>query len=721
MSRLIPKLYEQFKNQNFNDFIGERINTELVKDLWGINVRGNSKSDNERLKTFKSTHNLAYLGEVLERYKDRGIVKTKEDLRALLVYTHYSLIFESPDMNTNQLELFISSVEEEAIKNRDTLSIGIILACSKFKEYIKEDEELCSILIDEVEKGNLSFEDKVWAMYSCWEYLDSTDKFISSNNLVSMLDSVKDMKCNLLKVLSGIEIESLKYYEDYYLYLMLAEMGNKEDFFTTSKNFRNKKVCNQYKRLVSMLKKEYTELTIKTITDVLPISDKDVYLYNYLLTQDSYYAYVETKITGKGSMRLFYKMLERLASYKVCSTIVETIVEDKITEISNEKDYEESGKYYTYTKGYKKAREIVFKDFLGKVSVENFPKFIELTHIDEDEYRFFDSSKYSYIFSPEYSDIIKKIRSKNVINVANKCLYSCKDNSLVLGAYNYLTEMKLKHNLSASQYKNLYSLGVLDEKSMAKYDCIDEARGYYEYLKDKVTYEEFLKELKDFYNKLDEIEIYVQGHVGKYDLISKYTGLIRDFVEDINLYENLINRDLAREYQIFEDNLAILSPNRLDYYLYLEEKLKNKDYVDLMELSDTDIKSIFKTIYKHLLEEPTPKYSCSLSRLINRVKAEILTDEEKEKEAINKVIDIVVSSPSLSRIDSALEKDFAKTNKEYVLKIKEIFLGDSLKDRRHSGYTSIRESFEIVKKLIQLDAFNDDELLAFSKECVESV
>ena len=135
MLELNLKPYEQFKKMKFENLIGESINTELVKDLWGINEK--YLNNNARCTAFKETYKLSYLGEVLERYEERGIVKTTEDLRALLVYTCYSLQYEMPEINTNQLEVFLSKVEELSILNKDVFSIGVLLQKHKFREYFR--------------------------------------------------------------------------------------------------------------------------------------------------------------------------------------------------------------------------------------------------------------------------------------------------------------------------------------------------------------------------------------------------------------------------------------------------------------------------------------------------------------------------------------------------------------------------------------------------------
>lgn len=725
MSRLLSKSYEEFQNRNFNNFIGERINTELVEDLWGINANSNKLANNERLLNFKKANNLAYLGEVLERYEERGIVKSREDLRALLVYTQYSIMFESPEMNTNQLEVFISKVEQESIKNKDVFSIGILLSFCKFNQYIKEEKELCSIIIDEIENSSLDFEEKVWGMYSCWNYLNSIKEFTHSDNLLAKLNDVKDVKDNLLKVISGIEIEPLKHYEDYYLYLMLAEIGESEEFFKTSKNFKEKKVCNQYKKLISLLKKEYRVDNMESLTSVLNFNDEDVYLYNYLLSENAYLTGVTTKVTSKGIMRLYYEILKRLSSSKECSNLIMQIAESKIKEVSKQRDAERSTGYYKYSKGIKKAREIIFREFSGKVSVENFSKFIQLTDINKGEYGFFSSVKYSYIFDKEYSEIAKKINKKNIINLAERCLSRSESKEVVQKAYNYLSEIKAKDYIDEYQYKRLYALDILDSNSNSKYESITEMKGYFQYLVDTLSKEDLLKELKDFYNKFDDIEVMANEYIGKCSFVSKYTSVTLYALSLVNRQDNTFkeeNPELAKEYQAFEDELQFFNLGENEYFYYIEKRLSDEDYVKLMGLTEDDVRVVLRNIYNYL-KDNNDRYGNDyrVEGMLVRLEGKILTDDEKEEKAINKEIQSLEKRCRLYDIKYALEYDFSKTNKEYVSKVKEIFLEKVNASNVLTGYSSIRDAFEIVKMLVELEAFNDEELLEFSKTCLKNV
>ena len=725
MSSLMKNLvYKEFQAHNFNNFIGERINTELIKDLWGINGKANDLVDKERLSNFKNNNNLAYLGEVLERYEERGIVKSKEDLRALLVYTQYSMLFEAPEMNTNQLELFIAKVEKRSIKNKDVFSIGFLLNFYGFKQYLKEDKNICLTLIDEIENGKLEFEEKVWGIYSCWNYLDSIEEFSNSDNLLEKINDVKDTKDKLLKVISGIEIEPLKFYEDYYLYLMLGRIANSEEFFKTSKNFINKKACNQYKKLVSLLKKEYNEENVDSLTSVLKFSNEDVYLYNYLLSQDVHLVNIETKVTSKGAMRLYYKILNRLSSSKECSDLIMQIAGSKIKEVAEQKDSEASTSYRVYAKGIKKAREIIFREFSGKVSVENFPKFVDLTGINEMEYDFFSYVGYSYLFNEEYSEVIKRVRTSNMRNLAERCLSLSKEKDDLQKAYNYLTKIKMKNSINSSQYKRLYALGVLDVNSDSKYSSVEEMKGYFDYRASVLSKEDLLKELKDFYDKFDEIEIAVNGYVGKNSFVSKYSEIILSILSNVNKYDKTLkieNPELAKEYQEFEDKLQIFNKSEGEYFLYIENKLSDEDYLKIMGLTKEDANAVLKNIYEYIKDNPKYLNYYKTAGMLKKFEEKILTEHEKEQKITNEILKSLKEATKVYNFQTALNRDIAKSNKDYVNKVKEIFFEKIETSDIIRGYCSFYDAFTVAKMLVNLDSLTDEDLLTFSKMCLKNV
>lgn len=717
MSRLNVMPYEQFKKLNFNNYVGESINIELVRDLWGINWKAVT---NERLINFKKSNNLAYLGEVLERYEERGIVKSKEDLRALLVYTDYSMYLEKPDMNTNQLEVFISKVEKESVLNKDVFSIGLLLRSGHFREHITDDRKLCSTIINELENSVLSFEEQVWGMYSCWKYLEDKAEFTSSENLLEKLDGTEEIKNNLLKIVSGIEIQPLKYMEDYYLYLMLAEMGNSEKFFQSSKNFKNKKVCNQYKKLVSLLKKEYKEDTIKSLVDVFNLDEKDLYMYNYLLSQNSHLSCVETKVTSKGEMRLLYKMLDRLSLAEPFPELAFTLITEKITEISEQRDSERSSSYYINSKGMKKAREIFFEEFSGEVSVENFDMFLRMSDIEDSCYDFFyNSLKYSYLFSSKYLECLKKVDSRNKRELAEIVISKSKDKEIVENAYQYIVESGCKNIMNYYHYKNMYKLGVLNANSNSKYKNIKELTGYFNYLKEVLSDEDFLKELKSFYDKFDEIEVLVEGYIGNSRFVSTYTRLILDILNETTYYDIYKddNFELAKEYQMFKDSLKIISSDKLTSFRYIMSVLEEEGYRELMGLSEDDVKVVLRKIY-HSIKEDSTLSGYSADVILRKLEGQILTQEEKQEKEIKEVLEYLNRYPSIPNIKNALGIDLAKPESDYVLKVKEVFLREISKEETFYRYSSVSNVFEIARKFSDLKVFDDEDLLKLSKSCL---
>lgn len=722
--KLVP--YNQLKGLNFENFIGNKVNAELYQDIRYINKV--SKWD-DRFRDFSQKHNLKYLGEVLERYEERGIVKTKEDLRTLLVFAMQSMRLESPDINTNQLDVFISKVEKISLEEKDIFNIGVLLQSSSWIEKVIDDKKLCDTILNELENNNsLSFEEKVWGMYSCWKYVKLNKEF-KGGNLLERVSSTEETCEKLLQVLSGIELEPLKYIEDYYLYLMLAEIANEESFFAKSKNFKNKAVCNQYKKLLSLVKKEYTKDTIKSLVPILGIDEDDLLCYNYLLSEYSRYVYIDSKVTSKGSLRLCQAMLYALCKEEKCPTVILSEIREKIYTISQESDPERRRGYYTYTKGKEKATEIVFENFSGKISKENFDVFVILTGAKVEDYRFMVSKSFYYLLEEDYEEQFNKISFYSKERLVENCIRNSTDKSLVKRAFNLYNQMEKVSDLSVQQFKNLYSLEIIDAKTDYKYTTTVRFEGYLLYLKDVLSETEYLEELKSFYSNIDDIESRVFGYMGKADFVSAFNAVVLSVLKGLKIQE-IAERDLelARKYQEFKDNLFLVTSDVEDYYEYLIGCLKKDEYKELMCLSDDDVATVSRAIYESLKEMfDINQARYGIRRMYTELEGMVLTEAEKEakeramlEKKIQKELEDLKKTRRIYNFDSALESDFAE-EESFVLSVKDIFIKKVKEENIIDGSYEIGRGYSVIDKLVKKGKINDNELLEFAKVCLKAV
>lgn len=726
MSKIEVVPYKQLNELTFENFMSSKINTELYLDIRYIN---NTSIYDERVANFKRKYNLRYLGEILERYEERGIVNTKEDLRTLLVFTVQSLYFEKPDINTNQLDVFISNIEKISSEEKDIFNIGVLLQSDSWVGKIVNDKELCEIILDELENNdNLSFEEKVWGIYSCWSYIKSNSEF-KGDNLIERLSGLGEICEKLLVAMSGIEIEPLKHMEDYYLYLMLAKIANAESFFSKSKNFKKKSVCNQYKKLLSLVKKEYTRDTVKSLVPVLNIGEEELIYYNYMLSGYSQLASIDSKVTSKGDLRLCQAMLYSLCKNERCPSIILKQINEKIYRISQENDPERRRSYYTPTKGRDKAIEIVFKSFSGKISRENFSAFLDLTKARVEKRRFISSKHFYYLLENEYEDEFNEIYSYTRENLIELCLKDCKDINLVKRAFSLYNTLENKEELSVQQFKNLYSLGVIDSSTDYKYTSPASFKGYLEYLESIVSEDSYLEELKLVYSNIEEIERRVTGCVGKTDFVSSLNSIMES-----NLTSSKIERiaesdlELARRYQEFKDNLVFLTYSLIDYYQYIIDCIKNCKYKELMCLSDNDVSIISRNIYESLKElYDIENANYTIRRICADLEGMVLTDSEKEakeramREKLKKEkLDALKETSRIYAFDSILKSEFAE-EESFVLSVKDIFITKVKEHNIIDDTYEIGRGYGIINKLIKKGLINDAELLEFAKICLKAV
>lgn len=722
--KLVP--YNQLRGLNFESFIGSKINTELYQDIRCINK---TSMWDDRFRDFSQKYNLKYLGEVLERYEERGIVKTKEDLRTLLVFTVQSIHFESPDINTNQLDVFISKVEKISLDEKDIFNIGVLLQSDSWVKKIVDDKKLCNTILDELENNDsLSFEEKVWGMYSCWNYVKSNKEF-KGGNLLERVGGPEETCEKLLQVLSGIELEPLKYIEDYYLYLMLAEIASEESFFAKSKNFKKKSVCNQYKKLLSLVKKEYTRDTVKSLVPILGIDEDDLLCYNYLLSEYSRYIHIDSKVTSKGSLRLCQAMLYALCKEEKCPTIILSEIRDKIYSISQENDPERRRSYYTYTKGKEKATEIVFENFSGKISKENFDVFLSLTGAKIEDYMFMVSQSFYYLLEDDYEEQFNKISFYSKERLIESCIRNSKDKSLVERAFSLYNQLEDASDLSVQQLKNLYSLEIIDAKTDYKYTTTVRFEGYLLYLQDVLSEAEYLDELKSFYSNINDIESRVFGYIGKTSFVSDFNGVIMSVLRGLKIQE-IAEKDLelARKYQEFKDNLFLVIYDVEDYYEYLIGCLKKDEYKELMCLSDDDVTMVSRAIYESLKEMfDINQARYGIRRIYAELEGMVLTEAEKEakeramlENKIQKELNDLKKTRRIYNFDSALESDFAE-EESFVLSVKDIFIKKVKEENIIDGTYEIGRGYAVIDKLVKKGKINDNELLEFAKVCLKAV
>ena len=704
MKKLIYNHLEAIKGNYFNSFIGNNINRELLLDIWDID---NTTCISNETREFKEKTNLAYLGEVLERFEERDLVHNQSDLNTLIMFTYYSFQTQNPNTNTNQLKDFMKKAETVGMKNKDLFSLSLLLNLEPHKNYVSS-EKLYSLIIEELE-NEMDFELKLWAAYYCWNYLNIQINAAKENDDISKLVESKN---NLLSAISNIEIKPLLNHEDYYLYGLITEINiHEQDFFKSSKNFRIKSICNQHKKLLSLFKKECKEDTIDSLEDVLNISKEDLYLYNYLLAINSDKLSIKTGVTSKGFDRLLCKIGERFSKPEKISHFIFDI-------LRNELNFHDE--YKTIARCNK-----VFGDFSERISVKNFSLFIDLIRLNSVDHEFIQLTKYNYIFDDEYVLFLNKMSSSLVKRLSLNCIAKSDNLTRVKNAYDYFISKKYaEHLLDNMQIKNLYITGVLEDINPYLDKGFNHLKGYILFKKEKLPKLNYIEFLKECYKQIESNEClkhYSSKHGANYTY--NITAIFLDYLDDFKSCDGKLDEDeltYIRESQIFKESLLLLKLNTVEYFHYIAECLKDEDYANIMGLSQDNINEILRDIYDFVKNNKSlDSYNCRV--LINELEKTLLSEYDIEINKLNEYFDRFKESSSniryyLGDFLKNLSKD-KPYHEKYIKDSKKLFFESVFATDVISSTDYI---FKIAGRLNDLGVLNSKDLLNLGKFCMKN-
>lgn len=744
MLKLMLRPYFENDDLSFDDFIGEKINANLYKSISTIN---NSSKWNEDFINFSNKYNVKYLGEVLERYEERAIVKTPEDLRALLVFTVESFLFENPDVNTNQLDVFIEKVEKDAILNKDVFNMGLLLLSKYILRVSIDNECLLEKIITELKNNeSLSYEEKVWGIYSCYNYTRESielkqDEDEDDSSPKEDLSYYEGAKKEILEIITQLGVEPLKSVSSFYIYLMLASIIIDDNYLTTQKNFKNKEFCNQYKKLISLLKKEYKGNDIEKVAKVLKMENCELLAYNYLLSEycgSCAYTYVYTNVTSKGRLRLIKSTFEFFSKDKLVPSVLIREIEEIINEIANEKDVEKSSSFCTYKKGKTKAIDILFEKFNYKVSILNFDSFVKLTCLKEDVQKFILSSNLSFLLEDEYKDCLDKILKSNYLMVFLSTIRNSENRVLIKKAYEYLKMNDFLDGMLETDYSILYKLNIINDSYYDMFFLSFKRESYLRHIMYNSTKEDLLKELRMIFNDLKDgsaKEKIENKNPKKEEYPNKYEEyIVKEICKDLSdVFFRLDiseifneNNEIGSDYQKLKDEFMFRKLKRIEYMEYMFNSLISEGYKMIVGLKNEDVTQILKNLYDTIkVCYPSYKDNYRAHGLIVKIEDIVLTKKEKEdlkqqaiKEEQRDSLKLLKEANSIYIFKKVLKK--YKDDIDFIDEFKEIFM-ERIVDKKIMTSLDIDDGYKVVRNLVDLNKFSDEELLHFSKICLSLV
>lgn len=716
-----------------NSFISKELNHDFLNE-----IKPFLSSISSIVCDFGEKYNLKYFGELIERFQERGIAKSIEDLRTLTLVAGCEVLVGKADHNTNQTDLFAKQVVERLKSEFDLLTATFLMLT--LKECMKEEDK--TFLANEIisflkNNNNLSFEKQIYSMFSV---LYSNRYYYKE----CINEEIKDEIISLFH--NKIKPKNLDTICNYQTYIMLSKMLNDLDILSNTKLFKDKASVKFYKSLISLGKKEYKQSNVKTTKANLNMDYSDIIFYNYVISEATTFTEIPCKITSKGKVRLISELLSYLEKDEKCPTIISDIISKNI------------GNHASWHSPLKIAIDNIFSQCCYKVSRNNFDLFLNLTKLDSTTsvYRFITCDRFKYLCSEEYYDLFLKIHPVNRKYLLNAVILECEDEVKLNSIYNNL--LTLNEVESSSIYDDSSTLNIEDENrdklSLNKLDddCI------IKFFKFKIINPKDLKVLIDtnllncalsFWSKeLDNtgfIEIINYCYEKIYEIASLEFGSIYDkdkfiyssfkllfrAINNFNI-ESITDLNIAREFYKTRDNLSLaVYKNREKYYMYLLENLTNTHYLKVFSISEVDKINICKSIYiniktyvSHVMDNDIYYPNLNrLKKLLATFEDIVLTEDEKnqiiEQQELLKEDAILEETRGSKYLDEFRRIVSATQSKTVLSKIKDIFIDKITKKDISLTYQTV-DVFRIMKHLAKSDVISDNEILEITKSIMDA-
>lgn len=731
--------YKDIIEGNDNSFISKELNCDFLNE-----IKPFLSGVNSIVGDFGEKYNLKYFGELIERFQERGIAKSTEDLRTLTLIAGCEVLIGKADYNTNQADLFAKQVVERLKSEFDLLTATFLMLT--LKECMEEEDK--TFLANEIisflkNNNNLSFEKQMYSMFSV----------LYSNRYYYKEDINEDIKHEIINLFHNeIKPKNIDNIYNYQVYIILAKMLNDLDILSNTKLFKDKASVKFYKSLISLGKKEYNQSNVKTTKDNLNMDYSDIIFYNYVISQETTFTEIPCKITSKGQIRLISELLSYLEKDENCPKIISDIIQENIEDYASSK----------YNKNYYNPLKIAINDIFSKssykVSRNNFDLFLNLTKLNAitSEYRFITCDKFKYLCSEEYYDLFLKIKAVNRKLLLNAVISECEDEVKLNSIYNNLLTLNEVEsnsicndsstlNLEDGNTDNLY-LNELNEDCIIKFfkfkivnpkDSnvlidINLLKCALDFWSKELDSKEFIEMVNYCYEKIYEIaSLEFSSIYSKDEFICSSFKLLFRTINNFDI-ESITDLNIAREFYKTRDNLSLaICESREKYYKYILENLTNTHYLQVFDISEIDRINICKSIYfniktyvSYIMDNNIYRYNLdSLKKFLAKVEDIALTEDEKnqiiEQQELLKEGTILEETKECRYLDE-FKKIVLETHSKTVLsKIKDIFI-DKIAKKDISLTYQVVDVFRIMKHLAKSDAINDNEILEITKSIMEA-
>lgn len=593
-----PVINKEYIEENY-PCLKDRINCELMDELlcfYVFTTENKFNYENENsvpiARNFQKKHNIAYLGELIERAEEREIIKSQKDLFTF-VFTISNLIhFEKSRDEANALKnLSIfenqNAVYENFVMDKLEIKFDPLTALHLMASISNErKEKLKDLIFLNLEQIN-DFHDLALTAHSCFSipnlnHFDEEEHhkmlYIITNNLINI---VKEIQFDMSQ-------------DSKYLFLVARFLQLVLD--NEAYNFNKiRGIKTQIKAFINLITKEVTENEIKKVSSFLNIPYEEACYLNYKFTliASGYSGYIQN-ITAPGYRRIKMRFLK---NYFNKNEEVPGFVK-KSMELSSRGFIEDM------------VQNVVIKNaqnFKFIFSIYNNPPLICFTKThryildDVEKIDAMDNANLCYLIGHFLKTTNDREFAINLCELANKKSLDIHDE--------YCFEQ------FASVVKNLIDLNIID---------------IYDYTNINPKYFASIAQYIDVNFSTSQIVSYLLDCSKHLDIRNWDDNLINYFL-DFDPEET--NLPMLKEfYELQEEIYFIFRPKR--YIEYIKNKLLNNSYIKVMEIDEETKKNLLNKMM-HLVSNR------------EEIKKVVLSKEEREKEEKERIIDEIKNENNL--------------------------------------------------------------------------
>ena len=644
-------------------YLKESLDTELLLDILSFFNLTNSKHTNieipgqkERGTRFIKDHSLSYPGELLERFDERGLVNDDKTLFTLMfAVSSFNNIYQLQTFN-NQREIYKRKIFQR-VKSSNSVPVKVLYLSELTNEFDQEEFDLACSLYDSS------------ASYSLYEYLlildlaqnrlgylkrkPGCEKYETIQNI-----SKENIERDLLKAINTSK--NLKVYENEWLLQEMTFIYERYLKKPKSSDFKTKYFGSFLQSWGSLWKRQITPNDLENIRKFMDITEKELLYLNFMHVERNLN---ESRLSRPKQLELAVKMAT--AHINDAAAVPEE-VKVEITD------------YIVKAKGDENFYSFIYDCFSEVKGDAQDVNYTYITGLINEELK---SSKYCRLSNIQV--LFSKDMFEKLCTVARERLIRHH------ATWEQDTEVLKRVKSIAEEYK----VDILDDFYTLERYCDKQIVDIYELVETSEKNKYLCNAIK---------------YIIKGDILQKVEGLLKlansNNTDHRMVLDNMlairasslkdIPKEKAQAFLNKVENLYFIH-NTDTYPKHIYSCLNDKDYTEIMDITEEEKIVILKTYSKSkLLDEATRK----------NISMMFMTEEEKQEVFKQEKIQKIHNQSCMSYLRYEYERGIKNPDVAAAVKKRMVILSDAIK----KSYDD--EKFKLLYMLVKDNLITPEEV-----------